>query len=154
MLMSDNAMLIRSGQAALPQACPVCFHEPVKADDCKPNKALRTTIKVFLRKKGMEREAMRKKEKLEKPPATPTAPALTEDFNNVPPQITTTTPVNGSEEVVAIVEGTRDASRPPGEGVASSQQPGGHHPSAEAQMDIPRPSIEVDSPSISFLFWY
>ena len=65
------------GQASLPQACPVCLHEPVKGDDCRPNKALRTTIKVFLRKKGIEREAAQKKESANavvNVPSTPTIP--------------------------------------------------------------------------------
>lgn len=101
---------------------------------------------MFLRKKGMEREAIRKKEKLEKPPATPTTPALIENSANVLRQATATTPANGSDEVVAIVERTKNKSRSPVEGVASSEQPGGQHFTAEAQMDIPRPSIEVRSP--------
>lgn len=61
------ALLTGPGQSSLPQACPVCLHEPVKADDCRPNKALRTTIKVFLRKKGIERDAAHKKESLDQP---------------------------------------------------------------------------------------
>lgn len=68
-------MLNNIGQASLPQACPVCLHEPVSADDCRPNKALRTTIKVFLRKKGIEREAARKKELVDK--ATTSAASAT-----------------------------------------------------------------------------
>lgn len=89
---------------------------------------------------------MRKKEKLEKPPATPTTPALAETSNDVPPQTSTATLANSIEEVGSIVEGTKDESRPPVEGVAPSEQPEGQHPSTEAQMDIPRPSIEVGPP--------
>ena len=88
---------------------------------------------------------MRKKEKLEKLPATPTTPALAETSNSVPRQTTSPTVPNGSEEVGTVVEGTKDGSRPPIEGITSSEQPEGQPPSAEAQMDIPRPSIEVGS---------
>lgn len=88
---------------------------------------------------------MRKKEKLEKLPGTPTIPALAETSNNVPPQTTPTTVANGSEEVGTIVENTKEEPRPPIEDVASGEQPEGQPSSAEAQMDIPRPSIEVGS---------
>ena len=57
----------------------MCLHEPVNKDDCRPNKALRTTIKVFLKKKGVEREGARKKEMLAQAaptPATPITPAV------------------------------------------------------------------------------
>lgn len=37
------------GQSNLPSSCPICEHSPLSAEDCNPNKSLRTTIKVFLR---------------------------------------------------------------------------------------------------------
>lgn len=102
----------------------------------------------------MEREAIRKKEKLEKLPATPTTSALAETPTNVLPQTTTTTFANDSEEASAIVDGAKNESRPPIDGAASSEQAEGQQPSAEAQMDIPRPSIEVCSLVKSVSFWY
>ncbi|KAI6885514.1 hypothetical protein KC334_g15821, partial [Hortaea werneckii] len=39
----------------LGDACPVCQHTPVAAEDCKPNKALRTTIKAFLKTEEQKR---------------------------------------------------------------------------------------------------
>lgn len=38
----------------------------MKADDCRPNKALRQTVKIFLKKKLIDRENARKKEQQQK----------------------------------------------------------------------------------------
>lgn len=46
----------RIGQSSLPETCPVCAHTPVSPDLCKPNKALRTTLKAFLRTEEKKRE--------------------------------------------------------------------------------------------------
>ncbi|KAJ5585595.1 uncharacterized protein N7459_005395 [Penicillium hispanicum] len=43
-------------QASLPTTCPVCAHSPVSPDLCKPNKALRITLKAFLRTEEKKRE--------------------------------------------------------------------------------------------------
>lgn len=47
---------ISLGQVSLPETCPVCAHNPVSSDLCKPNKALRTTLKAFLRTEEKKRE--------------------------------------------------------------------------------------------------
>lgn len=139
-------MLTDPGQSSLPQACPVCLHEPVKADDCRPNKALRTTIKAFLRKKGIEREAARKKESLDKT-------VISSAFSANPPTDKRTEPVS-SQGLATFVS---DNGEPPGVGAPASTgisniaEPANdpsvfHAPQtshAEDQMDIPRPSIEV-----------
>lgn len=44
------------------------------AEDCKPHKSLRTTIKVFLRTEEKKREALRVKDIKNTPPATPATP--------------------------------------------------------------------------------
>ncbi len=64
-------MVILIGQSTLPSSCPVCGHSPVAAADCKPNKSLRTTIKVFLRTEEKKRETLRLKEEKNTPPDTP-----------------------------------------------------------------------------------
>ncbi|KAJ9261864.1 hypothetical protein DTO027B5_3047 [Paecilomyces variotii] len=56
-------------QASLPESCPVCAHTPISPDLCKPNKALRTTLKAFLRTEEKKRE----KERSSATPATPAA---------------------------------------------------------------------------------
>lgn len=57
--------LTRPGQTSLPETCPVCAHTPISSDLCKPNKALRTTLKAFLRTEEKKREKEREQ-------ATPT----------------------------------------------------------------------------------
>jgi len=58
--------------STLPASCPVCEHSPLSADDCKPHKALRTTIKVFLRTEEKKRESSRPKDAT---PVTPVEPS-------------------------------------------------------------------------------
>ncbi|CAM1502922.1 Fc.00g076980.m01.CDS01 [Cosmosporella sp. VM-42] len=58
-------------QANLPPSCPVCEHSPLSAEDCNPNKSLRTTIRVFLRTAEKKRETSRLKEEKESEPPTP-----------------------------------------------------------------------------------
>lgn len=146
-----TSKLTRKGQSSLPQACPVCLHEPVKADDCRPNKALRTTIKVFLRKKGIEREAARKKELVEKAAAAPAAvatPQLEATPDNSQSQTHTAPSAGDTEAIIDRVQaagGVFQAS-PMVNGSKESSTP--HIPSTEDQMDIPRPSIEVRASSI------
>lgn len=142
-------VLTGKGQTTLPQACPVCLHEPVKADDCRPNKALRTTIKVFLRKKGIERDAARKKELLEKVAATP-GPTDIPQNDETPdlPQSQIPTPLPGgrSETVVDDAQDSRGISHIPQSTNGSKVPATPQVVSTEDQMDIPRPSIEVKPP--------
>jgi cell wall-associated NlpC family hydrolase len=60
-----------TGQASLPDTCPVCAHTPISSDLCKPNKALRTTLKAFLRteEKKREKERQERQERQEAQPA-------------------------------------------------------------------------------------
>ncbi|KAJ5742457.1 uncharacterized protein N7511_011476 [Penicillium nucicola] len=48
--------ICESCQTSLSDTCPVCAHTPVSPDLCKPNKALRTTLKAFLRTEEKKRE--------------------------------------------------------------------------------------------------
>ena len=59
------------GQANLPPSCPVCEHSPLSAEDCKPHKSLRITIRVFLRTEEKKRGASRAKEEKASEPPTP-----------------------------------------------------------------------------------
>lgn len=67
--------------ATLPASCPVCEHSPLSADDCKPHKALRTTIKVFLRTEEKKRESSRPKD------ATPVTPVEPSPVSAVAPAV-------------------------------------------------------------------
>ncbi len=134
-----------TGQSTLPSSCPVCEHTPVAAEDCKPNKSLRTTVKVFLRTAEKKREASRLKEEKSTPPATPVVaePAPAE----VPAQV---------EKPVA--EPVKEASAPEANGTAtaSADQPEEAPPNpanteeAEAQKDVPQQSIEVSHGACRF----
>lgn len=56
------------GHSKLPASCPVCEHTPISTEDCKPNKSLRTTIRVYLRTEEKKREIARGHTQNEKPP--------------------------------------------------------------------------------------
>ncbi|KAJ5160915.1 uncharacterized protein N7482_007919 [Penicillium canariense] len=62
-------------QASLPDTCPVCAHTPVSPDLCKANKALRTTLKAFLRTEEKKREKGRQS-------AAPPTPVITTPAEN------------------------------------------------------------------------
>lgn len=79
------------GQASLPETCPVCAHHPITPDLCKPNKALRTTLKAFLRTEEKKRE----RERASAAPATPAAAPSAED---TPAHQEPTTAVEAPEE--------------------------------------------------------
>ncbi|KAF7586839.1 hypothetical protein BBP40_008247 [Aspergillus hancockii] len=78
-------------QTSLPETCPVCAHTPISSDLCKPNKALRTTLKAFLRTEEKKREKERQS----------STPAATND----------TTPVQGTplQQETAAVSNTPEA---------------------------------------------
>jgi len=147
------------GQASLPEACPVCLHEPVKADDCRPNKALRTTIKVFLKKKVIERDTAEKKKKAAekaaaiplpdeapapKPSQTPASVAfVAENSARQPSQPPATIPPDTD------ISDSRDAKPASRDASQAPQTPNGLTKAAElgipteAQKDVPQMSIEV-----------
>ena len=132
-----------SGQALLPEACPVCLHEPISKDDCKPNKALRTTIKIFMKKKIMERETAKKKEELSKRPVpTPVTPATPAANVTTAPgtAATTASSVAADPKVQDQISKPTEALEPPklaDLAAAESNLP------TEAEKDVPQQSIEV-----------
>ena len=139
-------LISASGQASLPVACPVCLHEPIVPDDCRPNKALRTTVKVFLKKKGMERETARKKEAVEKVAVAPATPATPLPEQTPVPQPSgtsvlppTSTVADGSD----TKQGSRDVSQHPQTQEDTGSKAEGSAIPTEAQRDIPQESIEV-----------
>ena len=140
-------VLTSPGQSSLPQACPVCLHEPVKADDCRPNKALRTTIKVFLRKKGIEREAARKKELLDN-----TIVSATFSTNSFVDNRKESSPSQGLATLVSDKGEPNGVAAQASSGIRNIVEPKSdpsiHTPQSsqvEDQIDIPRPSVEVSN---------
>jgi hypothetical protein len=80
----------------------VCEHSPLSAEDCNPNKSLRTTIKVFLRTAEKKREAQRAKEAKDSAPPTPVEPAR-------PQEITTTEHTSVKAQDEGVKNGTSAA---------------------------------------------
>jgi hypothetical protein len=52
---SDSSQHI-AGQTSLPEACPICQHSPLNAEDAKPSKSLRLTVAAFLKTIKKKRE--------------------------------------------------------------------------------------------------
>ena len=132
------------GQESLDDCCPICLHEPIQKQDCKPNKSLRTTIRAFLKKKVMEKENARKKQMLAKKPPPSAAPASLETANGEASQLNSV--IEAGSTLVPVAKDS------PGETPqASSAAPvqilegDGQQTPSDGQKDIPRPSIEVIS---------
>ena len=117
-------------------------------DDCRPNKALRTTIKVFLKKKVMERETARKKEAMEKAIPAPATPATPLPDQMPAPNLSETPappPVSAIADSGDAKQGFRDVSQPTeAQDIAGLKTEESTIPT-EAQKDIPQDSIEVKS---------
>ena len=134
------------GQQSLDDSCPICLHEPVKADDCKINKALRNTIKAFLRKKVIERDQALKQELASRAPATPATPENTNTngaSDNDAPRISAAPAAGSAEQHVVPPSRSREASEISKPADGPEHETDGQKLSSDAQMDIPRPSIEV-----------
>ncbi|KAH6669049.1 hypothetical protein B0J14DRAFT_547380 [Halenospora varia] len=133
--------ICESCQSTLPSTCPVCEHTPVSAEDCKPNKSLRTTIKVFLRTEEKKREALRIKEAKISPPATPLEP----EPKPVEVPAPSETPVVEAVQETPVPE-VKNEETP---AVEIPQEIPADHAEAEnteAQQDIPQQSIEEIEP--------
>ncbi|KAL6716904.1 hypothetical protein ACLMJK_004816 [Lecanora helva] len=131
-------------QATLPEACPICYHEPVKPDDCRPNKALRTTVKVFLRKKVVERETAEKKRLAAEKVA---APAATPPVEETPARQPSETPGTAGPEASTEL-GSRGNSQAP-QSQAEPMKITESNVPTEAQKDVPQKSIESPGPDVA-----
>jgi hypothetical protein len=133
------------GQTSLPETCPVCAHTPISSDLCKPNKALRTTLKAFLRTEEKKRE----KERQSATPAT-INDATPVQGTPVPRETPTVsdTPEAKPEQGVVKATPTVDAppEEPPAEAVPSeaiTTQVNGIHdnsPETQTQTEVVRTS--------------
>jgi hypothetical protein len=82
---AEPRLISSPGQTSLSDTCPVCTHTPVSPDLCKPNKALRTTLKAFLRTEEKKREKDRQSAATPNDtPAVTTAPAVLVSQNGDP----------------------------------------------------------------------
>ncbi|MCJ1401226.1 hypothetical protein MMC11_004438 [Xylographa trunciseda] len=132
--------LCENCEANLDNECPVCLHSTVDKTLIKPNKTLRTTIKAFLKKKVMEKETQRKKDEASKlVNMTVTASTVPEIIAAPVADLTEQRSLKAEDLVNGNIrtEGTIDAPEAPPE-----------QDIAEAQMDIPRPSIETTNDNV------
>jgi hypothetical protein len=141
-------LIVSVGQSTLPSTCPVCEHNPVAGSDSKPNKSLRTTIKVFLRTEEKKREALRLKEEKNTPPDTPLIIEATPVAPAEPVAPSEETPI-ASNDAKDVADGKDDVSQVPvteeGPDATSSVLHSDIQQTEQAQQDIPQPSIEVSS---------
>ena len=117
----------------------------MEAEDCKPNRALRTTVKVWLKKRHAEREAASRREMASRTPVIPATPATPAREETSTQQMAPTT----IAPVVSVVE-TVASERPRSREVSDPQSTSGakakneeQNAVSEMKEDIPQPSIEV-----------
>lgn len=110
----------------MPDTCPVCAHTPLSSDLCKPNKALRTTLKAFLRTEEKKREKDRQS-------ATPAAPAETApvDGTPAPSEQLAATPAPDTPGAVVPEEQAPAEEQP--EVAPAAEVPPEEHPAADSQ---------------------
>ncbi|KAL9100101.1 MAG: hypothetical protein Q9163_004491 [Psora crenata] len=131
-------------QATLQQSCPICFHEPVNPDDCRPNKALRQTVKIFLKKKIIDKENAKKKEMLEKAAVTT---SITSATPLPEPKPIAQPPDDTTEQLEGAAKGNKSrvaSAAPPA--VDNAEAKGLPSKLPDAHRDIPRQSIESPGP--------
>jgi hypothetical protein len=119
----------------------------VAAEDCKPNKSLRTTIKVFLRTEEKKREASRLKDVKNTPPDTPATPATPVDAlaaSTFPFEPASTLVPDAKDEAPLPASVEHSAAGDQGGQVPAIEPVVAELPT-EAQQDIPQPSIEVQT---------
>ncbi|MCJ1283633.1 hypothetical protein MMC26_002964 [Xylographa opegraphella] len=143
--------LCENCEANLDNECPVCLHSTVDKTLIKPNKTLRTTIKAFLKKKVMEKETQRKKDEAVKLATVTAATTTTSAVPEMPVADSTKLhdlPSEDGVDAIALTDSTTNAPET-STTVLSADQEGLKEPNTtEAQMDVPRPSIETTNDNI------
>lgn len=140
--MSSSFDLSFLGQTALPETCPVCAHTPISPDLCKPNKALRTTLKAFLRTEEKKRE----KERQSAAAAAAAAASETNSVEATPAQQATSLPSTSQYgQPAAAPEYVPSAGMPTEEAPtnAESQETGVDNPAANADSAVPETGSQV-----------
>lgn len=94
------------GQASLPDTCSVCAHTPVSPGLCKPNKALRITLRAFLRTEEKKREKGRQS-------TAPVTPVISTPADDTTPTEATTDQRQPLEPPVEIPESVVPANTKP-----------------------------------------
>src|ERR1700760_2913561 len=88
---------IAIGQSTLPTTCSVSQHTPIAADDCKPNKSLRLTVRAFL--KSEERKREKEKAPAVQTPTLDNAPSSAITAVEQPPTVAEPTKIHRESHV-------------------------------------------------------
>lgn len=91
-----------TGHLSKPKSCPVCDHEPLSAEDCKPHKTSRLTVRAYLKAEEKKRE----KVKQDAAAAAATAEEGSNPTATTDPEVTTTPAV---EVTAATQDGAAEA---------------------------------------------
>jgi hypothetical protein len=114
----------------LPEACPICQHSPVDAEDCKPNKSLRITINAFVKTELKKRD----KEAVASVPPQPVVPSI-EASTPLDISAESAAPRNAQDQVNGNVA-SGDASTAESILNAPSSRPGSVQGKASAEHDV------------------
>ena len=134
------------GHSTLPSTCPVCEHSPVSATDCKPNKSLRTTIKVFLRTEEKKRESARTKETQDSVPATPVVDVPPTPVEAIlPGQVEAENAVDSEGATVVEQTPIPTGSQVPLKEFVEKSKGQGTEDTLKDEQDVPHATIEVRS---------
>lgn len=119
----------------------------MKAEDCRPNRSLRTTVKAYLKKQVTLREQAQKKQAVKQAadqaaatPAVVPAPTQAENTSSTVPNGVPAAPKDEKAPTSGKASGisrSTEHSKPSAEGEIVP---------TEAQKDVPQPSIEVSIP--------
>jgi hypothetical protein len=111
-----------SGQAALPEQCTICEHQPLSPDVCTPMKSLRMTIKAHLKTELKRRTAQASAASATLAVAVPTPTPAPAEAESLPQDTPAPAPMQEEEAPQTASEATVEAANNEGAVVASTEQ--------------------------------
>jgi hypothetical protein len=111
-----------SGQAALPEQCTICEHQPLSPDVCTPMKSLRMTIKAHLKTELKRRTAQASAASATPAVAVPTPTPAPAEAESLPQDTPAPAPIQEEEAPQTASEATVEAANNEGAVVASTEQ--------------------------------
>jgi hypothetical protein len=111
-----------SGQAALPEQCTICEHQPLSPDVCTPMKSLRMTIKAHLKTELKRRTAQASAASATPAVAVPTPTPPPAEAESLPQDAPAPAPIQEEEAPQTASEATVEAANNEGAVVASTEQ--------------------------------
>jgi hypothetical protein len=110
------------GQAALPEQCTICEHQPLSPDVCTPMKSLRMTIKAHLKTELKRRTAQASAASATPAVAAPTPTPAPAEAESLPQDTPALAPTQEEEAPQTASEATVEAANNEGAVVASTEQ--------------------------------